>query len=449
MSTNTTELHSPSSQTTTHTISFSILPSPPSTTTILLLLTTYLLAVRYLRYSRRDFMVKKLGYTTRESLRSMTNADAQKILGYVGELEFPTFYKMSAQFALFKTYGIPSISRLLEETHQFTSASTASKRYADTSILIAECTSHPPLHPRVLKAIVRINYLHAPYQKAGKISNNDLLYTLSVFIREPISWIQEYEWRPLNDMEMCALGTYWKGIGDAMKISYDPLLQRPENHPHPGPAAPWRDGLDFYTDINAWAQRYERQQMRPGVRSCKKTADALVPLLIHSVPRFLRPFARDAIGVIMGPQLRAAMAHEEPSLTHTLLTTTLLNVRKWMIRYASLPRPAWMRVREVSGTEEAPGEDGRFPAMTYLAHPYYVRPGVWNRWGPMALLTRALGGYVPEVEGEQATEWKAKGYKIEEVGPVRKEGKGMQEMEEMEEEIMKERTMGCPFAFVG
>ncbi len=61
-----------------------------------------------------------------------------------------------------------------------------------------------------------MNYIHSGYQRAGKISNEDLLYTLSVFITEPISWIAKYEWRELTDMEICAIGTFWKSIGDSM-----------------------------------------------------------------------------------------------------------------------------------------------------------------------------------------------------------------------------------------
>jgi hypothetical protein len=52
-----------------------------------------------------------------------------------------------------------------------------------------------------------MNYIHSQYQKAGKISNEDMLYTLSVFITEPIRWINDYEWRPMTDMEVCATST--------------------------------------------------------------------------------------------------------------------------------------------------------------------------------------------------------------------------------------------------
>ena len=68
----------------------------------------------------------------------MTNVDAQAIIMYLLELEFPRLYYTSLQFALFKTYGIPTISKLLVATKEFSTSKKASKRYADTTILISE-----------------------------------------------------------------------------------------------------------------------------------------------------------------------------------------------------------------------------------------------------------------------------------------------------------------------
>jgi len=50
-----------------------------------------------------------------------------------------------------------------------------------------------------------MNYLHGMHQKAGTISNDDLLYTLALFVLEVDKWIGLYEWRPLTPMEICAL----------------------------------------------------------------------------------------------------------------------------------------------------------------------------------------------------------------------------------------------------
>jgi hypothetical protein len=155
----------------------------------------------------------------------------------------------------------------------FSTRDNASKRYEDTSVLIGEFLSHDPREQRAADAIARMNYLHRPYIKAGKISNDDLLYTLSVFITEPLAWIDRFEWRKTTDMEVCALSTFWKSIGDAMDIDYAHLKHDS-----------WETGIDFYNDIKDWAKHYEAKVMVP-CQSNKTTADQLVPLLLHYVPR--------------------------------------------------------------------------------------------------------------------------------------------------------------------
>ena len=58
-----------------------------------------------------------------------------------------------------------------------------------TSVLIREFVSFPPTSERSIKAISRMNYIHGGYQVSGKISHDDLLYTLSVFMTEPVRWV--------------------------------------------------------------------------------------------------------------------------------------------------------------------------------------------------------------------------------------------------------------------
>lgn len=67
----------------------------------------------------------------------------------------------------------------------------------------------------------RMNYLHSLYQRSGKISNDDMLYTLSLFILEVERWIRLYEWRKLTDMELCALYVF--------DSYYHPPFQGPEH----------------------------------------------------------------------------------------------------------------------------------------------------------------------------------------------------------------------------
>ena len=68
----------------------------------------------------------------------------------------------------------------------------------------------------------------------------------------------------------------------------------------------WRDGLQFYEEIKAWAQDYEIQYMKPAI-SNKQTADELVPLLLFYVPKQFKKAASNLVGVLMGDRLRKAM----------------------------------------------------------------------------------------------------------------------------------------------
>lgn len=305
-------------------------------------------------------MQEKFKFADRKSFSRMTNVDAQEIITSLAELEFPKTMETSLQFALFKTYGIPTISGLLVATKEFSSQENASRRYADTGVLIQEFTGHHPQSERAIKAIARMNYIHGNYQKAGKISIDDLLYTLSVFITEPITWAKKYEWRPMTEMEICAIATFWKSIGDAMGIEYGGRLARSE----------WADGLEFYEDIKNWAEAYEVQYMVPAA-SNKTTSDELVPLLLFYVPTAFKSAASHVIGVLMGIRLRAAMSFPTPPRFYFNLAYVVFEARRFYLRYLSLPRPEFMRVRAIS--DEPDPKTGRFYLNTYLAHPFYSK----------------------------------------------------------------------------
>jgi hypothetical protein len=112
---------------------------------------------------------------------------------------------LTHQFNVYRTYGIPSISKLLVQTQQLSTQRYAARRYADTSIMIAEFLAHSPTSERANAALARMNFLHSKYQKSGKITNEVMLYTLALFVTEIERWIRLYEWRSLTSMEICAL----------------------------------------------------------------------------------------------------------------------------------------------------------------------------------------------------------------------------------------------------
>lgn len=142
-----------------------------------------------------------------------------------------------------------------------------------------------------------MNYIHSLYQKSGLISNEDLLYTLALFALEPIRWIAKYEWRELTDMERCAIGVFWKGVGDGMKIDYGCL---------PSGTPGWKDGLDWLAEVESWSMSYEARSMVPNITN-KQTADETTKILLWRLPARLRGFGLQAVSALMDDRLRSAM----------------------------------------------------------------------------------------------------------------------------------------------
>jgi len=161
--------------------------------------------------------------------------------------------------------------------------------------MIGEFMINAPNSERAMNAIARMNFLHSKYREEGTISNEDLLYTLSVFVIEPPRFARLYEWRAMNEMEYCAYGVFWKAVGDAMGIQYKGLLTHDT----------WRDGIEFADDITAWAKKYEADMMKPSVIA-NKPARALIPIITYWIPWFATSFAEEVVCILMGDRVREA-----------------------------------------------------------------------------------------------------------------------------------------------
>ena len=63
-------------------------------------------------------------------------------------------------------------------------------------------------------ALRRMNQQHNRYS----IPNDEYLYTLSVFVFEPMRWIEHFGWRPYTEHEKIAGFTYWIEVAKRMDI---------------------------------------------------------------------------------------------------------------------------------------------------------------------------------------------------------------------------------------
>ena len=194
---------------------------------------------------------------------------------------------------------------MLVATGELKNSETSSKRAADTGVLVLEFGLNKPNSERAIQAIARMNFLHSRYQKAGKITNHDLLYVLGTFALEPVRWISRYEWRSLTDVELCAFGTFWKNMGDAMEISYEILHSS---------AKGWQDGLHWLSEMKQWSEEYEETHMVPA-KTNRKLADSLLESLLPRKPaRCREPFMK-IVAVLLGDRSRQAMKHVKSSFS--------------------------------------------------------------------------------------------------------------------------------------
>ncbi|GAC92673.1 hypothetical protein PHSY_000228 [Pseudozyma hubeiensis SY62] len=285
--------------------------------------------------------------------------DAQRIVRLSGNMDFPFTFTKSLEFALFRTYGIPTISSLLLHTGQLGKAENAGRRYVDTSGLIQAFMTFPvprldlpnggesesaklegqgedwehfgedPNDPRSSIALARVNFLHGRWK--NKISNDDLKYTLSTFVIEPAKWIDRYEWRRLSPLEKEALFSLFYHIGRCMNITDIP------------------ETLEEFTE---WSENYERSNMV--FQQCNRdVADHTTNLLLYALPSALHGFARKLVASLMDDTLREAMGYPRAPGWIVTFKDVLFGIRATVTRMLMLPRR-----KPLSNVPIASDEDG-------------------------------------------------------------------------------------------
>lgn len=218
-----------------------------------------------------------------------------------------------------------------------------------------------------------------------------------------------------------------------MQIDYSPL---------PSGKTGFRDGLQFYDELETWKDTYEAEKMVPHVKN-HQTANETTKLLLLSLPGWAKGVGFNAVKTVMDPRLRKAMMYDDPPALYPKLINAILSLRKYVLRYLALPRPELFRARQVRDTPDA---QGRRTLRLYDNFPYYVKPTLMNRWGPAAWVSWLTGRPLPGDEG-----FMPEGFLTEKVGPKMFEDNGKQrgdwerEAEQTKERLRRERTGGCPF----
>lgn len=233
-------------------------------------------------------------------------ADFREVYRISAGHEFPWDYTQALSFALFRTYAVPSIGRLLYETGEFTTRTQ--KRYDDTSLILDAIAEHGIDSPQGRVAVRRMNQMHGAYG----ISNDDLRYVLSTFVVVPIRWIDDMGWRRLSEHERVAACHYYRDLGRHMGI---------------------RDIPETHREFATLMDDYERAHFAydPGSRA---VADATVELFTTFPPNHHAPAAavrRFSYG-LMDDALRAAFRYPRIPAWEQRLARGAVRARSAVVR---------------------------------------------------------------------------------------------------------------------
>jgi hypothetical protein len=232
--------------------------------------------------------------------------DCHEIYRILVAHEFPWDLNQALSFALFRTYAVPSIGRLLHETGEF--GARTQKRYEDTTLLLDAVLEHGPSSATGRTAIRRINQMHGAYD----ISDDDMRYVLSTFVVSPIRWLDAYGWRRLTEHEKTASAHYYREVGRLMGIKDIPLT--------------WQDFAALHDAHEAEHFAYDA-----GGRA---VADATLDLLATFPPNSLLPaqVVRTASFALMDDALLAAFGYPKPPTPVRLAVRAGLRARAQVVR---------------------------------------------------------------------------------------------------------------------
>ncbi|KAI1425009.1 hypothetical protein F5Y12DRAFT_714670 [Xylaria sp. FL1777] len=396
----------------------------------------YVLFCTASRNSQKRAIEKEFNFKDRSSLAKMTLKDAHAIQTWLAEQQFPSVFSAALFFALFKTYSIPSISGLLATTRQFGrpgDIKATSKRAADTSVLLTNMIMRPPGSPQANLAVARTNYLHNIYRRAGRLSNDDMLYTLSLFTLQPMRWTAIYDWRPLSDMERCSIATCFKVWGEDLQITYEAL---------PSHSKGWTDALHWVEELDNWSRKYEESHVEASDTNVE-VVNATRELMLCQIPRSLHAVVWGIVAILLGPRVRKAMRVPDPPYGLELAFDSMITLRKYILRYACPPRPYFLR--RVYNAETPDPVTGRYQSQRWLGRPWYVKTSPLDLWGLPAWLLWMNGTSSNVVfdDGKFIPE----GYSIEDVGPEAHVGKGRDEMRDNVSALDLKSPARCPCSY--
>ena len=285
-------------------------------------------------------LVRPRDYWQQQIAQLDPETDFEQIARIIGLYEFPWDSQQALSFALFRTYAVPSIGRLLHDTGEFTGS--VQKRHDDTAIILEVIAEQGMESPDGRAGVRRMNQMHGSYD----ISNDDMRYVLSTFVVTPVRWVERYGWRDGSDAERLATVRYYQRLGRLMGIT---------------------DVPDDYQGFADLMDAYERDTYVHDPKS-RAVADATLDLFVTFYPRPLRPLMRRFSIALLDDHLREAFGYPRPPALLARLAHGSLVARGRLVRWLP-PRRRPQLLRDTHRVRSYPGgfmieRLGTFPRST-------------------------------------------------------------------------------------
>jgi len=210
--------------------------------------------------------------------------DFELIYRNMSVYDFPWDITQALSFALFRTYAVPSVGRLLSDSRGF---DDTQKRYDDTALLLEAPITEGFADPAAKAAIRRINQMHHAYD----ISNDDMRYVLATFVVVPKRWMDDYGWRQFTYDETVASVNYYRELARHMNI---------------------KDVPETYEAFEELLDSYEAEHFAFD-EGGRRVADLTLELLTTFYPRPLAPLIRIFSYSLMDDPLLAAFHYRKPN----------------------------------------------------------------------------------------------------------------------------------------
>ncbi len=233
--------------------------------------------------------------------------DWREIVTILSNHLFPVDILIATELAQLRTFTIPTISGLLRRTGEY--ERHGAKRLDDTKAILAEILDPGMDSPEGAAMVAHLNAIHGHY----RISNDDFLYTLSVFTVDVDQWIQRWGWRPLRLKERRALYNLYRELGVRMGI---------------------REIPSTFAAMVAWREGYEARVQRHHPDN-EVVARALIDALA-ALAGPAGPLVSPAVRALISNTCATALGLHRPPRQVTATVNLVLELRRRLLRHVTI-----------------------------------------------------------------------------------------------------------------